>query len=218
MFYFTCNESKIYESFTYINNLQDKYNNLQEKNNFHDILIYWDAPVYVSGVSYWFQCCQVMRHRVDEMQLIVLSCWIHSSLSPEQHSTHTPVEQIFSGVFSLEWQNEEMSEKVTLGKYWALVASLFHHFVLQAWIIPQILQLIEEKCAVTFQRDQVCNFCLADDQWKKSRALWFTQSWKCKWYCRIIKWKMIMIKKGVYCKTWNVTEFGKIWMLLILRL
>ncbi len=38
MFYFTCNESKIYESFTF-------WNNLQEKMNFHDILIYWDAPV-----------------------------------------------------------------------------------------------------------------------------------------------------------------------------
>ncbi len=39
MFYFTCNESKIYESFTF-------WNKLQEKMNFHDILIYWDAPVY----------------------------------------------------------------------------------------------------------------------------------------------------------------------------
>ncbi len=39
MFYFTCNESKIYESFTF-------WNKLQEKNYFfHDILIYWDAPV-----------------------------------------------------------------------------------------------------------------------------------------------------------------------------
>ncbi len=38
MFYFTCNESKIYESFTFWNKLQ---------NNFHDILIYWDAPVYI---------------------------------------------------------------------------------------------------------------------------------------------------------------------------
>ncbi len=39
MFYFTCNESKIYESFTF-------WNKLQEKNDlFHDILIYWDAPV-----------------------------------------------------------------------------------------------------------------------------------------------------------------------------
>ncbi len=35
MFYFTCNESKIYESFTF-------WNKLQEKINF---LIYWDAPV-----------------------------------------------------------------------------------------------------------------------------------------------------------------------------
>ncbi len=38
MFHFTCNESKIYESFTF-------WNKLQEKNElFHDILIYWDAP------------------------------------------------------------------------------------------------------------------------------------------------------------------------------
>ncbi len=41
MFYFTCNESKIYESFTFRNNLQEK-NEL-----FHDILIHWDAPVYM---------------------------------------------------------------------------------------------------------------------------------------------------------------------------
>ncbi len=40
MFYFTCNESKIYESFTF-------WNNLQEKMNFHEILI-WDAPVQVT--------------------------------------------------------------------------------------------------------------------------------------------------------------------------
>ncbi len=26
MFYFTCNESKIYESFTFLNNLQEKMN------------------------------------------------------------------------------------------------------------------------------------------------------------------------------------------------
>ncbi len=38
MFYFTCNESKIYERFTFWNKLQEKL--------FHDILIYWDAPVY----------------------------------------------------------------------------------------------------------------------------------------------------------------------------
>ncbi len=44
MFYFTCNESKIYESFTF-------WNNLQEKNElFHDILIYWDAPVLMNTV------------------------------------------------------------------------------------------------------------------------------------------------------------------------
>ncbi len=50
MFYFTCNESKIYESFTF-------WNNLQEKNElFHDILIYWDAPVCtLQHVSRQFQ-------------------------------------------------------------------------------------------------------------------------------------------------------------------
>ncbi len=41
MFYFTCNESKIYESFTFWNKLQEKMN------FFHDILIYWDAPVCI---------------------------------------------------------------------------------------------------------------------------------------------------------------------------
>ncbi len=46
MFYFTCNESKIYESFTFWNKLQE-ISYLQDKLLFHDILIYWDAPVYV---------------------------------------------------------------------------------------------------------------------------------------------------------------------------
>ncbi len=47
MFYFTCNESKIYESFTIWIKLQEKMN------FFHDILIYWDAPVYtyIRGVK-----------------------------------------------------------------------------------------------------------------------------------------------------------------------
>ncbi len=40
MFYFTCNESKIYESFTF----EIRYKKKNEL--FHDILIYWDAPVY----------------------------------------------------------------------------------------------------------------------------------------------------------------------------
>ncbi len=41
MFYFTCNESKIYGNFTF-------WNKLQEKNElFHNILIYWAAPVCV---------------------------------------------------------------------------------------------------------------------------------------------------------------------------
>ncbi len=39
MSYFTCNESKIHESFTFWNKLQEFF--------FHDILIYWDAPVNV---------------------------------------------------------------------------------------------------------------------------------------------------------------------------
>ncbi len=39
MFYFTCNESRIYESFTFWNKLPEK------KKSFHDIQIFWDAPV-----------------------------------------------------------------------------------------------------------------------------------------------------------------------------
>ncbi len=34
---------EIYESFTF-------WNNLQEKINFHDILIYWDAPVFLDDI------------------------------------------------------------------------------------------------------------------------------------------------------------------------
>ncbi len=47
MFYFTCNESRIYESFTFLNKLQKKktYREL-----FHDIQFFWDAPVYVLGL------------------------------------------------------------------------------------------------------------------------------------------------------------------------
>ncbi len=45
MFYFTCNESKIYESFTFWNNLQEKFL------LFHDILIYWDAPVCMENLK-----------------------------------------------------------------------------------------------------------------------------------------------------------------------
>ncbi len=47
MFYFTCNESKIYESLTF-------WNNLQEKNElFHNILIYWDAPVFAKAKTHY---------------------------------------------------------------------------------------------------------------------------------------------------------------------
>ncbi len=42
VFYFTCNESKIYEIFTFWNNLQEKREKL-----FHQILIFWGAPVCV---------------------------------------------------------------------------------------------------------------------------------------------------------------------------
>ncbi len=40
MFYFTCNESRIYESFTFWNKLQEIFL------LFYDILIFLDAPVY----------------------------------------------------------------------------------------------------------------------------------------------------------------------------
>ncbi len=39
MFYFTCNESKIYD----VSLFEITY---KKKWTFHDILIYWDAPVY----------------------------------------------------------------------------------------------------------------------------------------------------------------------------
>ncbi len=39
MFYFTCNQSKIYESFTFWNKLQEKMN------FFHDIQFFLDVPV-----------------------------------------------------------------------------------------------------------------------------------------------------------------------------
>ncbi len=45
MFYFTCNASKIYESFTFWNKLQEKMN------FFHDIQIYWDAAVLVKHTA-----------------------------------------------------------------------------------------------------------------------------------------------------------------------
>ncbi len=38
MFYFTCNESRIYESLTF-------WNKLWKKKLFHEIQIFWDAPV-----------------------------------------------------------------------------------------------------------------------------------------------------------------------------
>ncbi len=43
MFYFTCNESKIYESFTFWNKFQEK----NEKNFFHYIVLtlWWREPV-----------------------------------------------------------------------------------------------------------------------------------------------------------------------------
>ncbi len=51
MFYFTCSESKIYESFTFLNK-----NYFTRKNElFHDILIYLDAPVYGGNFMLYVQ-------------------------------------------------------------------------------------------------------------------------------------------------------------------
>ncbi len=64
MFYFTCNESKIYESFTF-------WNNLQEKNElFHNILIHWDAPVFLKINS---ECtlCHVTSKDMMEKKIFV---------------------------------------------------------------------------------------------------------------------------------------------------
>ncbi len=44
MFYFTCNESKINESFTF-------WNKLQEKMYFHHIHFFLDVPVYCNLVD-----------------------------------------------------------------------------------------------------------------------------------------------------------------------
>ncbi len=63
MFYFTCNESKIYESFTFWNKLQEKMN------FFHDILIYWDAPVVINMTSYLPFLCNYLWN------LLAISGW-----------------------------------------------------------------------------------------------------------------------------------------------
>ncbi len=49
MFYFTCNESKIYESFTF-------WNKLQEKNE----LIHWDAPVLLAHIAHIAQLTDIV--------------------------------------------------------------------------------------------------------------------------------------------------------------
>ncbi len=46
MLYFTCNESKIYERFTFWNKLQEK------KELFHHIQIVWAAPVHTDTHTY----------------------------------------------------------------------------------------------------------------------------------------------------------------------
>ncbi len=48
MFYFTCNESKIYESFTF-------WNKLQEKMNFFTNILIWDAPVHNTNYMNYFE-------------------------------------------------------------------------------------------------------------------------------------------------------------------
>ncbi len=70
MFYFTYNESKIYESFTF-------WNKLQEKNElFHDILIYWDAPVVLSEsvCNSVPQMCHKFSEKIKRFCLTELSC------------------------------------------------------------------------------------------------------------------------------------------------
>ncbi len=47
MFYFTRNENKIYESFTF-------WNKLQEKNNFHDILILFFNFILFFSIFFFF--------------------------------------------------------------------------------------------------------------------------------------------------------------------
>ncbi len=51
MFYFTCNESRIYEIYMKI---------------FHDILVFWDAPVFAGKVG-----CTKYKNQVVEICYIV---------------------------------------------------------------------------------------------------------------------------------------------------
>ncbi len=72
MFYFTCNESKIYESFTF-------WNKLQEKNElFHDILIYRDAPELLAistNIPMWLK-------GIVHPKMKILSSFIHPQVVP----------------------------------------------------------------------------------------------------------------------------------------
>lgn len=104
-------------------------------------------------------------------------------------NTHTCVADFLKFLFFSLWRNKEMSEKVAIGKYWALVASLlFQYLVLHPW------NILDLKIFTAFLRKSVqllftvINFCLVDEKAHKSRALWFTQSWKCRWNCGKYKW------------------------------
>ncbi len=67
MFYFTCNESIIYESFTFWNKLQEK------KLLFHDILIYWDAPVCV--------CVYIYTHTAGKISIEHITIFLSKYIS-----------------------------------------------------------------------------------------------------------------------------------------
>ncbi len=81
MFYFTCNESKIYESFAFWNKLQEFFL------LFHDILIYWDAPVYPNCKSKaiffsdqfisWIHWTSSKLNRPHEMKIGALWLLVH---------------------------------------------------------------------------------------------------------------------------------------------
>ncbi len=65
MFYFTCNEYKIYMKVSLFE-ISKRKNEL-----FHDILIYWDAPVYD---LFWCEHYLTVKHEIDLRRIYL---WKH---------------------------------------------------------------------------------------------------------------------------------------------
>ncbi len=109
MFYFTCNESKIYESFTFWNELQEL--SLQEL--FHDILIYWNAPVSYRSVGVKLQCAILCSIHVKH---VILSHSISSKNNsrPLDCRSHDLVQHSLQILFPIGWHFAEIQRKSEL--------------------------------------------------------------------------------------------------------